>query len=220
MYIIAAIAFYAFSFLLEKKYLSYFSLMFLAISIHYTCIVPFVIFLMIFKWGHHLKTSYLLVLIGVSFIISRIGVIYFLQFLLQDSHYLYYVVPKFSVPVPIMKLLVFNIMGVVVLWYYEKYGFQYVHSKYLMIAYICSIVFLNLFAESTELTRIYIYFRIFEIILVADILSNAIVNKKVWLMCFIGCFYILPFFRALVIDNNRPPNVMRLIPYKTYLFKQ
>ena len=216
-----AIAFYAFSFLLEKKYWNYFSLMLLGISIHYSCLIPFVVFLIIFKWGEVVKIRYLYILMGISFVISQIGVIYLLSFFFKDSHYLFYVSSKFAVPVPLMKLVVLNLMGLIVLWYYEKFGFQFSHQKYLLLIYISSIVFVNMFSESTELTRIYIYFRIFEILLVSEIILYALLNKRFWLISFICCFYILPFFRAIKIDGEKQIyEEQKLVPYKSLLFKK
>ncbi|MCV9931267.1 EpsG family protein [Flavobacterium sp. LS1R47] len=213
------ISFYAFSFLLDKKYLKYFLLMGLATSIHYSCLIPLVVFLILFKWGQYIKIRYLYVVMGLSFIISQIGIIHLLSFFLRDSHYLFYVSSKFAIPVPLMKLLLLNVMGLIVLWYYDKYGFQLLHQKYLLLAYICSVIFVNIFSESSELTRIYIYFRIFEIVLVSEVIRSALVNKKLWLISFACCFYIFPFFRAIIIDSKeQPQKELKLVPYKSLLF--
>ncbi|WP_280115306.1 EpsG family protein [Flavobacterium fluviatile] len=215
-----AIAFYAFSFLLEKKYWRYFLLMLLGISIHYSCLIPFVVFMAVFKWGEIIKIRHLYLLMGISFVISQIGIIHLLSFLFKDSHYLFYVSSKFAVPVPLMKLVVLNLMGLIVLWYYEKFGFKFSHQKYLLLIYISSILFLNIFSESTELTRIYIYFRIFEILLVSEIILYALLNKKFWMISFICCFYIYPFFRAIKIDgDNQIYEEQKLVPYKSILLK-
>jgi hypothetical protein len=214
-----AISFYAFSFLLEKIYIKYFLLMVLGISIHYSCLIPLVVFLILFKWGHYIKIRYLFVVVCFSFFISQIGIINLMSYFLKDSHYLFYVSSKFAVPVPFLKLLVLNIMGLIVLWYYEKYGFQLSHQKYLLLAYTCSIIFVNIFSESTELTRVYIYFRIFEILLVSEIIRSSLVNKKLWLISFACCFYIFPFFRAIKYDiEEQPDKEVKLIPYKSLLF--
>ena len=213
------IAFYAFSFLLEKKYWKYSLLMLLAISIHYSCLIPCVVFLMIFKWGEYLKIRYIYLLLAFSLVISQIGIIDLLSYFLKDSHYLFYVSNKFAVPVPFMKLLMLNFMGLIVIWYYNKYGFQLSHQKYLLLAYICSIIFVNIFSESTELTRIYIYFRIFEIVLVSEIIRSALVNKKLLIISFACFFYIFPFFRAIKYDSKeQPDNELKLVPYKSLLF--
>ena len=110
-------------------------------------------------------------------------------------------------------------MGFLVINYYDKYGFKHPSQKYLLLLYACSVLFLNLFSESTELTRLYIYFRIFEIILVAEIFRAALVKKRFWLIGFVCCFYLLPYFRAIHIDYKMEHKKSKLTPYKSLLFK-
>jgi hypothetical protein len=213
------IAFYAFSFLLDKKYFSYFLLMFIGVSIHYSCLLPFIFFLIVFQWGDLIKNQYLYLLMGVTFLMGQLGIIHWLSLLFKDSHYLFYVSSNFAKAVPLLKLVVMNSMGFLVIQYYEKNGFSYSNQKYLLLLYITSILFLNLFSESTELTRLYIYFRIFEIILVAEIIYAALRNKRFWLIGCLCCFYLFPFFRAIHIDYETGPKNLKLIPYKTLLLK-
>lgn len=214
-----AIAFYAFTFLLDKKYFIYFLWMVVGISFHYSCLIPFVVFFVIYSWGYCIKNYHLFVLIGISFIMSRIGIIYLMSLFLKDSHYLYYVSSK-SIPVSLLKLLVINVMGILIIYYFNKKGFQYSCQRYLLLLYVCSIIFLNVFSESRDLTRIYIYFRIFEIILVADIIRYALRNKQFLLIGFICCFYFFPFFRAIKIDGEDVlKDDFKLAPYKTILLK-
>ncbi|OUL63010.1 EpsG family protein [Flavobacterium sp. AJR] len=219
-YLSVTIAFYAFTFLLDKKYFIYFLLMLLGISFHYSCLIPFVFFFIVYVWGDSVKNKHLYILMGVSFIISQIGIIYWLSLLFKNSHYLFYVSSKFAVPVPLLKLLVINTMGVLVINYYRKKGFQNNHQKYLLLLYVCSIFFLNVFSESIELTRVYIYFRIFEIILVADIIRYGLLNKRFWLIIFICCFYLLPYYRAIKINSESVlKDEFKFIPYKSLLLK-
>ncbi len=213
------IAFYAFSYLLERKYISYFLLMFVGISIHYSCIFPFIVFLVVFKWGNLIKDYQLYLLMGVTFLLGQIGIIHWLSLLFKDSHYLYYVSSNFAKTVPLLKLVVMNAMGFLVINYHHKNGFRYPNQKYFLVLYICCILFLNLFSESMELTRLYIYFRIFEILLVAEIIYAALINKRFWLLGCLCCFYLFPFFRAINIDYEKGPENLKLIPYKSILLK-
>jgi len=211
------IAFYAFTFLLDKKYFIYFLLMMLGCSFHYSCLIPFLLFFVIHRWGHYIKSYHLYMLMFFSFIVSRFGIIYWMSLFLKDSHYLYYVSSK-AVPVPLLKLLAINVIGLLVINYFSKKSFRYDYQKYLLLLYICSIVFLNLFSESIELTRIYIYFRIFEIVIVADVIRYALINKRFWFIVFICCFYVFPYFRAIKINGEgKLKDELRLIPYKSLL---
>lgn len=218
-YLAITISFYAFTFLLEKKYLGYVLWMMLAISFHYSCIIPFVVFIIVYIYANSIKKWHLYFLMGISFLISQIGIIYWISLFLKGSHYYYYFSSQ-AIPVPLLKLVVINIMGYIIINYYEQKGFRDNFQKYLIILYVCSIFFLNIFSESMELTRIYIYFRIFEIILVAEIIEYALLNKKKLLIGFMCCFYVLPFFRSLKLDSESTlKEELKFIPYKSLMFK-
>lgn len=213
-----AIAFYALSYLLEKKYLVYCLLMFLGISIHYSCLIPLVLFTIIYMYGYRINLKYLYVFLFLSFILSQFGIIHLLSMIFKNSHYLFYVSDKFAVPVPLLKLLIFNMVGAFVVWYYDRNGFKNEKQKNILILYIISIIILNLFSESIELTRIYIYFRIFEILLIADIINDGLFKRKYILVSvFVFCFYLIPYFRAIKIDYLTTQNGQKFIPYKTLL---
>jgi hypothetical protein len=213
------IAFYAFSYLIEKKYISYLLLMFVGFSIHYSCIFPFIVFILVFGWGSLLKSHHLYILMALTFILGQIGIIHWFSLFLNNSHYSYYVTSEFSKSVPLLKLVLMNAMGLFVINHYDKNRFIYPNQKYLVAVYICSILFLNVFSESIQLTRLYIYFRIFEIILVAEIIYATLRNKRFWLLSCICCFYLFPFFRAIQIDYETAPENLKLIPYKSLLLK-
>jgi hypothetical protein len=219
-YLSITIAFYAFTFLLEKKYFSYVLWMIVGSSLHYSCVIPFIVFFIVFIYGDLIKNHHLYLIMGISFILSRIGIIYWASLFLKDSHYLFYVSSKFAVEVPLLKLLIMNVMGVLVIKYSDKIGFQYNYQRNLLVLYICSIFFLNIFSESTELTRIYVYFRIFEIILVADIIRHSLTNKRFLILGFLCFFYVFPYFRAINIDSEGTlKDEYKFIPYKSLLFK-
>jgi hypothetical protein len=135
-YLSITIAFYAFTFLLERKYFIYILLMMIGISFHYSCIVPFLIFFVVYIWGDFIKTHHLYLLMGISFIISRIGIIYWASLFLKDSHYLYYVSSKSATAVPLLKLVVMNVMGFLVIKYFDLKGFRYDYQRYLLLLYV------------------------------------------------------------------------------------
>jgi hypothetical protein len=211
------IAFYAFSYLLQKKYIVYFLLMMFGVSIHYSCLIPSVVFLIVFRWGEFVKMYHLYALMVITFIIGQIGIIHWVSLFFKDSHYYPYLSTQLNVPVPLLKLLIINGMVFFALKFYDKEGMQFSNQKYVLLLYVCSILFLNLFCESTDLTRVYIYFRIFEIIIIAEIIHDAMVKRRFYLLAFMCCFYVLPYFRAIKIDYENSPKNLKLIPYKTLL---
>jgi hypothetical protein len=219
-FLAVTIAFYAFNLLLEKKYFWFIITMFIGVSFHYTCLIPFVVFLLVFKFGETVNWKYMYVLLGLTFILSRFGVIYLLSVLLKNSHYLYYVSNDDSYAVPLLKLIVFNSFVLGIMLFFNKYGFENQKQKYFLILCVISICILNLFSESIELTRIYVYFRIFEICLVSDIVYKLLKNRQIWLVGIIALFYVLPFFMALNPDTVNPElDNFKLVPYRSILLK-
>lgn len=214
-----AIAFYAFNHLLERKYISYISLMMAGMSIHYSCLIPFVVFFILYKWGEFVRVRHLYILMGLTFVIGQIGIIHWLSFFLKDSHYHYYVSSQYSSPVSLFKVVAKNLIFLFVIYYYDMNRLQYSNQKYLLQLYVCSILFLNLFSESTNLTRVSFYFIIFEIIVVSEIMHDAILKRRFYLLGMICCFYLFLYFRAIQIDYKTAPENLRLVPYKTLLFK-
>lgn len=89
-----AISFYAFSFLMDRKFLTYMLFMLLAISIHYSALLPFLVFPFINKFGNYVKISYLYLFIILSLIIGQIGILDYISGLFKDSHYKYYLSKK------------------------------------------------------------------------------------------------------------------------------
>ncbi len=214
-----ALAFYAFAFLLEKKKGPFFILMAVAVSFHYSALVPLVVFLVVYQWGNRIAPQHLYWLLAVTFCIGQLGVIALLSGLLEGSHYHFYVAQQFAVPVPFLKLAIFNTMGILVIFFYNQKGFPVPNRNPVLVLYIVGIGFLNAFAESSDLTRLYIYFRIFEIILMADIMYWLLAKKRHVLLGLVCCFYILPYFRAIKMDYETGPEGLKMIPYKSLLVK-
>lgn len=212
-----SIAFYAFSFLLNRQYFKYIVLMLIGVSIHYSCFIPFVLFFLIYKLEKFITIKKLLILIVLSFVTGQIGVIHLLGAIMKNTNYMFYVSNDFIVAVSFLKLIGLNALAIFILWFYENFNYKNIYLKYLLAAYISSVIILNVFCESTDLTRIYMYFRIFEIILISDIIYRLILqNKKIFLII-IFCFYLFSFFRALKVDYYTTTEKLRFIPYKSLL---
>lgn len=214
-----AIAFYAFSFLLEKKYYFYIFFMFLGFSIHYTCIIPFVLFAIVKFYCPVIKLKHLLLFMFITFVISQIGIIHLFSLLLGSNHFSYYVSKEFSVSVPILKLLALNFIAFIVIVYYILYDFKTDIDKFFLVLYILAISLLNLFSESIGLTRIYIYFRIFEILVIGELFKVAFQKKKyILLTVFVFGYYVVPFFKTIIYEFENGSNGCRLIPYKNIIW--
>jgi hypothetical protein len=218
-FLAVAITFYCFNLLLDKKFILFTLLMLMAISVHYSSALAFIIFLIVYFLVEKIKFYHMYILLFVSFFISQIGIIYLIEKFLVNSHYVYYVSNQ-AVPVPYLKLLVLNVMAILVLYFYQKNGFSNFKQKYFLILYFFSICLINLFSESIDLTRISIYFRIYEILLICPIIYYTLQKRRIILIFFLFSLYFFPFVRTLILDSSgRIPNENKLVPYQSILVK-
>jgi hypothetical protein len=218
-FLAVAITFYCFNLLLDKKFFWFTLLMLTAISIHYSSVLALIIFLSAYFLVEKIQFNHMFILLFLSFFVSQIGIIYLIEIFLKTSHYAYYVSNQ-AVPVTYLKIFVLNIMAILVLCFYQKNGFSNFKQKYFLILYVFSIFLINLFSESVELTRISIYFRIYEILVICPIINTALQKKRIILIFFLFSFYTFPYFRTLIIDSNSTiPNENKSIPYKSVLIK-
>lgn len=211
------ISFYAFNYLINKKYMHFMAMMLLGISIHNTCLIPFIIFLFVFKYGNKIKINYLYGLIFFSFVLSSFDFIQVFKGLFEDSRYLYYFSAK-AKEVNIWKIVVINLEGIFILHYFKNNEDKYSNRQNLVVLYCFSIVILNLFRYNEDLTRIASFFRIFEIILIADIISLEINRKRIILFSFFYIIYLGAFFNALKKDLDNNNNMPKYIPYDNFLW--
>lgn len=191
-----AISFYAFYYLLNKKYLIYTLLMLIGVSIHRTCLIPFVVFILVYMYVDRIKVTNLWFLMILSLILSKLKVIAFFGFIFENMRYSYYFSNR-QEPVDLLKLIVLNLVAVFILLYFEKLKNIYPYQKYFLILYSCSIIFLNLLSEQSDLTRFYVYFRIFEIIVISDLLVLEKKKKRIFLFFFFLVLTLGTFLLAL-----------------------
>ena len=208
-----ALAFYAFYFLLEKKYLLYILLMLIGISIHNSCFLPFVLFYLVYKFADKIKTNYLYILLAVSFIVSQTKSIQFLGSFFENTRYAYYF-SNVVMPVSLLKLVVLNTLAVFVLFFAAKMKEAYRYQKYFLILFIFSVVITNIFAFRVDLTRLSYYFKMFEIIVIADLIVLKCHKKRnIFFFCFY-LYYFTAFMYSLKIDAEVVKIGTKFTPYK------
>lgn len=213
-----SICFYAFYYLINKKYIIYALLMLIGLAIHNTAIIPFLFFVLVFKFADRINVRIIVAMLIVSFFISKLNLFQDFYFLFDNTRYSYY----FSLdrePVNIYKIIVLNLVAFFVLFHFEKMIDKYPYQKYIMLLYFLSVVFLNLFSTLDEIARITYYFRIFEIIVISDLIFLYSNRKKILLH--IG-FYMYYFSAYLYTLNGdlKIENRSKLIPYKTFITEQ
>ena len=214
-----AISFYSFYYLINRKYLVYFLLMFIGISIHNTCLIPFVVFIFIFRYIDKIKVNHMCILLIGTFVLSTLNFVEVFSILFDKTRYEYYFSNK-RIPVNIFKLIVLNIVCFFTLYYYQKYRIKNLYKQYFLVLYVISIAFINILSSSIDLSRIYTYFRIFEIIVVADLIFSETNRKRICLFSFFYILYFTAFLNGLKIDSKIPyENIPKFIPYRSIFSK-
>lgn len=212
------ISFYAFYFLINKKYLVFALMMFLGISIHNSTIVILLVFLLAYKYADQINSRHIALMLIVSLVLSYLNFIQIFEFLFKNTRYSYYYEsPRANVS--IFKTVVLNSIAFFVLFHFEKMKEKYHYQKYVMLLYFCSVIFMNLFNTFANIERLTYFFKIFEIVVVADLIYSVSKERKLWLL---SCFYVY-YLSSFVHTLNTDFEIMstsKLIPYQTFIAKK
>lgn len=212
------ISFYAFSYLIKKKYILYFFLMFIGVSIHNSCLIAFVIFFLVFKYADKIKNIHLCGLLIVSFLLSRFDFFLVFRELFDGTRYSYYFSEKIK-QVDTIKIIIINLEGILFLFYFNKIKEKSPYLHYILVLYCFSIVLVNFFSKNDALTRLASYFRIFEILLLSDLVFSVQKVRRVVLLSVFYLVYFGGFLFALKKDSELPyENSPKFIPYKNILW--
>lgn len=215
---VVSLAFYAFHFLITKKYLIYLALMSISIAIHYTAIVPFLVFIAVYNYGDKIKTVHLAVMLLFTLVLSQFQWISFFTGFFENTRYLYYFSENNSA-INIRKIIVLNGLAMFLLFYFEKMKAVYPVQKYFMILCFFSIMVTNLFAKTNHLNRFSYYFTIFEIVVFADLIFLELKNRRVVLLVGFYLYGVSLFLHTIKADYNLNDQGTKYIPYNSVFYK-
>ena len=213
-----AIGFYAFHYLITKKYLTYILLMGIAMSIHVTAIIPFVVFILVFLLADKITIVYLIIALFLSLALSQIQWFQFFSNWFSGTRYSYY----FSSEIPpssTIKLIVLNGLAVFLLFFYNKMKSVYPFHNYIMLLCLISVFITNVFASVNDFTRFAYYFYIFQIVVFADLVFLEIKYKRVLLFTALFSYGIASFFYTLIMDSKINSQNTKYIPYNSVFYK-
>jgi transmembrane protein EpsG len=211
-----SISFYAFYYLINKKYLIYFILMLIGLLIHNSCLLPFVLFTLVFLFESKIKVLHLYFLLVLSMIISQINYLSFFKPFFEHSRYVYYF-SNLDNPVSLLKLFALNGVCIFVLLHYDKMKETYFYQKYFLIFMVFSVVFTNVFAFQIHLTRFSYFFKIFETIVIADLIYLGSKQRKLFLVSVFYVYYFGAFMYSLKVDKDNIKEGSRFTPYNNIL---
>lgn len=213
-----SVCFYAFFYLLNRKYIIYTLLMLLAISIHYSAIISFLVFWFVFRYADKFNERNIIVMLFVSFLISKINTIQFFYFLFEKTRYAYYFSQE-RTPVNSYKIIILNFVALFVLFHFKKLKEKYPYHQYLLPLYFFSVLFINLFSVFADMARLVLYFRVFEIIIIADLIFLSVKKRRLWLVTGFYVYYFAAFAYTLRGDLEKS-SINKLIPYKTFILER
>jgi len=212
-----AVSFYAFHYLLSKNYYKYLLIMAVGFSIHYSCLIAMVIHLIVFKFPNIFNKRNIFIFLLISLVFTQIDLFNLLASIFENLKYAKYFLGE-SIKVSIVKILVLNTMAFLILINYEKIKNRFPNQKYFMMLYFFSVIFTNIFSSFIFLTRVTYYFRIFEIIVVADLIYLWSKKYRVLLILFFIIYYFGMFVLAIDTEIKAENDDTKLVPYKNVLF--
>lgn len=212
------ISFYAFYFLINKKYFIFVLMMFLGVAVHNSTILPLLVFLLVYKYADRIHSKHIALMLIVSLVLSCLNFLQIFEFLFKNTRYSYYYEsPRLNVS--IFKTVVLNSIAFFVVFHFEKMKEKYAYQKYIMLLYFCSVIFMNLFNSFANIERVTYFFKIFEIIVVADLIYLVVKERKFLVLSFFYVYYASAFIHTLNKDFEIKAT-SKLIPYQTFVFEQ
>jgi hypothetical protein len=210
-----AILFYGYHYLIEKKYTKYFIMTLLAASFHYTTILTIPFFLISLKAASIKRWVYFVIIIS-SVILSQVNLSLFIfQKILGSTGYVAYAALDDG-GISLIKIIVLNVIGVFFLLFYNV---MTDYEKIMCFFTILSIAIVTTFGSIGAVTRFSYYFKIFEVILVSNIvfIFKRKLDRAILLSLIMG-YYCTIFVNAISFDISRD-YYPKLTPYKTMFQK-
>lgn len=183
---------------------------------HYSSLVPSVLILFLYKplKKKYTRTIYILLIIS-SFILLKFNIA---TILLSHAFGKYsdYVNVLQSTSLLKISVLNFYMIGLI---YIKNFFIKSSRDSFLFNALFLGVLFVNIFADFTPVTRLSYYFLITQIILVPKLIySFKNINLKVLMLIAFVSYYILMFSNALYYDYLQD-GYPKMTPYQNYLFK-
>jgi hypothetical protein len=213
-----AIFFYAFHYLITKKYLIYTILMCIAMSIHITSVIPFILVIAVYVFADKVKTIHLVIFLCLSLILSQIHWVSMLSSWFLKTRYSYY----FSTDLQsstLIKMVAVNGLAIFMLFFHKKMKANYPNQKYFMLLFFTSVIITNIFSSINDLTRFAYYFYIFEIVVFADLVFLEFKKRRFLIFTGLYLYGIASFFYSLKVDQKLNNQKTKYIPYNCIFYK-
>lgn len=207
-----ALLFYGYKWLLDKQYWRYFGIVLFGAGIHLSCLFAVPFFILSQRLSDKIVRIAWLGL-PLAIICSFLNVQQFLfSFLLSATKFAAYSVYDDGEKVSFIKLLVTNLIYLFYLSFHKMMNEQ---EKKILVLLFFATVFIDLFSSISFVTRISYYFRIFEIVMVVNVINKFRngMSKIIMITCFF--LYFLSLFINALSTDIRLEIYPKMTPYKS-----
>ena len=209
--------FYAFSFLIRKEYYRYIIFMIIAVAFHYTAVILGLFHWLSLKYAKKLNTLHYLCAIGFSLLIAKLNIVNIISILFVGSKYAVY---SGGESVSFVKLLVLNSFLILMVLFSDRYISKNENNSHYLFFTAIGIIMVNCFSSIIVITRMAYYFRIFEIILIAEFIYLFTKKTRLMVLAAVYLFYFGIFYSSLNNDINAVQDGPKLIPYKNVVIER
>lgn len=217
-YLAIAILFFGFQFLLKSKIWHYTLVILIGSLFHYSCLLAGLLVFVLFYISKRVTRKQILFFLIASLPFAFINWFQFFGYFFEGTKYEGYFLVKNMMPVNYIKLVLFNFEALFILYFYDELIKLKPLNKYFIVLAIFAFILANIFASVNHLLRFSIYFKFFELIVLAEI---AYLNrKKIFVTPLIALYGFALFFNALWFDYKTPGIHTKLVPYKNILFNR
>jgi transmembrane protein EpsG len=217
-YLAMAIVFWAFQFLHKNKLWQYTMAILIGSLFHYSCLLSGLLVFGLFYISKIVTKKQILFFLIASLPFAFINWFQFFSYFFEGTKYEGYFVAKNMIPVNYIKLVLFNLEALFILYFYDDIVKLKPLNKYFIVITIFAFILANIFASVNHLHRFSLYFKFFELLVLGEI---AYINrKKIFVVPLIALYGLSLFFNALWYDYKTPGKHTKLAPYKNILFNR
>jgi hypothetical protein len=215
-YLAMAILFLGFKFLLKNKLWHYVLAILIGSLFHYSCLLAGILVFALFYISKFVTRKQILFFLILSLPFAFINWLQFFGYFFEGTKYEGYFIAKNMIPINYIKLVLFNIEALFILYNYDQLIKLKTENKYFIILAIFAFVLANFLASANHLSRFSLYFKFFELIVLAEI---AYLTRKNFLVIpLIALYGFSLFFNSLWFDYKSEGKHNKLVPYKNILF--
>jgi hypothetical protein len=217
-YLAMAIVFWSFQFILKNKLWQYAIAILIGSLFHYTCLIAGLLIFVLFYISKTINKKQIMFFLILSLPFAFINWFQFFSDFFDGTKYEGYFLAKNMIPVNYIKLVLFNSEALFILYFYDELIKIKPDNKYFVVLAIFAFILANIFASVNHLFRFSLYFKFFELIVLAEI--TYLNRKRIFLVPLIALYGLSLFFNALWFDYKTPGHHTKLAPYQNILFKR